>query len=504
MREGNYAGYAPAGATENGAHLYDVMAEEAVLGSILIDPDAFDSIGSLRADDFSSARNRIIFSAMMELHESDTPVDLTTLCDKLDEKGASADGVGAADLARLLSLTPTAMYADHYAESVRKHGTLRRMIGHVSQVAKDCYEPDANPIEIASRAARVFDGLAGEVEVDDGTDMRTVMERQLARLTVAMDAHSNGKPIGLLSGWALDRVTGGFQAGNVVTVAARPGAGKSSWGLALLLRMALKGIGGIFFSLEMSETEVVNKLVANLTGIDSLKLRNGDVNDDDMTQWMEAAGTLSQIPLHVIDSRCHTLAEIRRRTQSLQQQAMRENLPPIQVICVDYLQLMSPGPGDDINSRSNRQEAISAISRGIKKLAKDLGVIVIQISQLNRGVEARTDKRPLLSDLRDSGGIEQDSDCVIMIYRDDYYNEDSEEQGIAEIIVSKNRHGDTGTRKMMFKRETCRFYDIDVTSVPLNDVMNHEPEAAPPAERGYKESAYREFWAAGPMSTYMD
>lgn len=441
--------------------LSDQDAERAVLGSILIDPDSMEKLSFLLSRYFYGSKNRIVFQAMRELHEKGVPIDFVTLVDKLNEGVAGSEGWAPIVLSDLFSATPTAMYADHYARIVQKKGRLRDSVRLAEKIAKAAFEPEADPEELMARSITAFEKLAVESDADSLSDMRSVMQRQLDRLSLALDAYESGKPLGLFTGWALDKVIGGFQPGNVITIAARPGGGKSSFGVAMLLRLAQRGFAGAFISLEMSEAEIVDKMISNLAGIDSLKLRNGQLDEHDIARWIEIANELSQMPVSVIDSGCVTLADIKRKLKILKQQ---QN---IQFAIIDYVQLMSAGAGDDVGRGENRVQVISAISRGIKQMAKELNLVVFMVSQLNRAVEHRQDKRPMLSDLRESGSLEQDSDSVIMLYRDDYYNEDSTEPNIAEVIVCKNRHGDTGTRKMFFKRENSSFSDVDIVRMSM-------------------------------------
>lgn len=443
------------------ANLVDSTAETHVLGSILIDPDCMEKVGFLVAKDFYHTKNRIIFQAMKDLHDQNIPIDFVTLVDKLSEGEAGKEGWGPVEVADLMSSVPTAMYADHYAKIVQKHGRLRSVVRMGEKIVKTAFEPDADPDNLIARSIAAFERLAGEADADKVSDMNAIMLRQLERLKLAMSAYESGKPLGLFTGWALDKITGGFQDGNVVTIAARPGAGKSSFGIAMLLRLAQRGFGGVYISLEMSEAEIVDKMIANYSQIDSLKLRNGQLDDADMTKWIDAANELYGLPISILDNGCTTLGEIKRKLRVLKQQN------DIKFVVIDYVQLMSAGAGDDVGKGENRVQVISAISRGIKQMAKELNLVVFMISQLNRAVEQRQDKRPMLSDLRESGSIEQDSDSVIMLYRDDYYNDDSSEPNIAEVIVCKNRHGDTGTRKMYFRREICSFSDVDVVRIEM-------------------------------------
>lgn len=436
-------------------------AERAVLGSILIDPDSLHKVNWLSPKDFFEGKHRLIFQAMCDLDAKRVPIDFVTLVDSLHERESDAQSWATLEVADLMSSTPTAMYVDHYADIVRKNARLRRLVGTAEKIAKASFESNADPDALIERSIAALERMATDSGSDKVSDMRAIMERQMDRLSRAMDAYEAGTPMGLHTGWYLDNIVGGFQEGNVITIAARPGAGKSSFGIALLLQLAQRGFGGAYVSLEMSEAELVDKMVANLTGINSLQLRNGQLDDREMTRWIDAANTLSQMPMTVIDHNCATLAEIKRQLRTLKQ---TQNL---RFAVIDYIQLMAAGPGDDIGRGENRVQVMSAISRGVKLMAKELDIVIFMVSQLNRGVEARTDKRPLMSDLRESGSIEQDSDVVIMLYRDDYYNEESMEPNVAEVIVAKNRHGDTGMRKMKFMRDVCVFRDYEYQRVAL-------------------------------------
>lgn len=438
----------------------NIDAERAVLGSILIDPDAFEQVHFLRERDFFHGKYRTIFRVMRELNEQHIPIDFEILVDRLTNLKGEDASWARVEIFDLLSSTPTAMYVDHYAKIVKRDAGKRHFVQLAEKMARSVFEPEADAQDLVTRAMRALENIASDQEEEKSTDIGSVIKRQIDRISDAIDARESGQPLGLFTGWALDRVMGGFQEGNVVTIAARPGAGKSSFAIALLLRLAQRGFAGAYLSLEMSESEIADKLISNLTGIDSLKFRNGQLNEEDMQEWFRLAPVLSELPISILDSECTTLTDIKRKLRILQREGLRFAI-------IDYVQLMSAGFSEDTSRGENRVQVISAISRGIKQMAKELGIVVFMVSQLNRAVEMRSDKRPMLSDLRESGSIEQDSDSVIMLYRDDYYNEQSEEPNIAEIIVAKNRHGDTGIRKMYFKREICSFNDVEMTRIAL-------------------------------------
>lgn len=447
--------------------LYNNEAEAALLGALLIDPDAFDAIGPLTKADFGHVKYATIFEAMRLLHDNGAPLDYVTVVDKLAEGVAGRDGWGPMEVANLISATPTAMYADHYADLVRRHATLRRELALAQKMAKAVFAADADPVDVARRGIRALEQIALGAEVGEPTDMSAVVNRQFAAISEVAAARERGESIGLHTGWSLDRVTGGFQAGNVVTIAGRPGLGKSSWALAVAMRLAESGHPGAFVSVEMSESEVTGKMLANLSGINSQSLRTGDMTMDEFSSLTVASSALMDYPIHIIDRNCSTVTDIKRHLRRIQ---IDDGLD---FAVIDYVQLLNAT--EDVGRGENRVQVMSAISRSLKQMAKELGIVVFMVSQLNRGVEQRENKRPLMSDLRESGGLEQDSDVVILLYRDDYYNPESTAPNLIEVSVAKNRHGDTGMRTMHFARETCRFHDVEIGRVELNGPPTPEP-----------------------------
>jgi replicative DNA helicase len=431
---------------------HNVEAEEAVLGSLLIDPDAIIRVATfLQAVDFYVERHSWVYEAMRDLHERREPADLVTLTDELERRGQLVEIGGAAYLTSLINATPTSIHVEFYARIVERTAVLRRLIDAAGQIARLAYEDTNDADEVVDRAEEIIFGVAARRVDRDLRPIRQVLDQYHDRVEYLYQ--HRGEIVGIPTGLAdLDKLLGGMQRSDVLILAGRPGMGKTSLALSIALHAARRWQKRIaMFSLEMSDEQLVQRLISAETGIDSQRLRLGDIKENEWPTFMQATNLLSNTSFFIDDTAAISALELRTKARRLHAEH------GLDMIIIDYLQLMR---GD---SRSeNRQQEISYISRSIKALARELNVPILALSQLSRQVESRHDKRPMLSDLRESGSIEQDADVVMFVYRDDVYNQDTEFPNIAEIIVSKHRSGPTGIFSVYFKKHLAQFVDLEI------------------------------------------
>jgi replicative DNA helicase len=431
---------------------HNIEAEESVLGAILLSDRTLYSLvieEGLRADDFYRERHRLIYGAMLGLYERSEPVDTLTVTDALRSAGTleQAGGADAVDL--VAGSVPNVANLRHYAQIVRETALLRRLLNTTYEIQSSVLDQREGAREVVERAERAVLEVAHNEGKRDFRTIESVLHDELDKLHELSRSGTSltGTPTGFVD---LDNITGGLQPGNLIVIAARPSMGKSALVTNIAENAAIRyGKPVALFSLEMSEAELAQRFIASQASIKGDELRKGRVSEERWPKILKASAKLAQAPLWIDDSSDIGMLEIRAKTRRLHAQ----HPDGLGLVIVDYLQLLRP------DSRSeNRAEVIGQMSRGLKLLAGELGVPVIALSQLNRGVEARTDKRPLLSDLRESGAVEQDADVVIFIYRDDYYNKEaSEHPGEAELIISKHRNGALGTITLTFRPEYPRF-----------------------------------------------
>jgi replicative DNA helicase len=436
---------------------HNIEAEEGVLGSLLIDNDAIIRIVStLKPGDFFIGRHGWIYEAITDLFERRRPCDIITLTDELERRGYLKDIGGPAYLTDLINLTPTSVHVEHYAKIVERTATLRRLIDGVTQIAQLAYEDKKDADEVMDEAESIIFRISEKRSKRDLTPLRASIESYYDMVEYRSNHPSQlvGVPTGLRE---LDKLLGGLQKTDLVVMAGRPGMGKTSLALSTALHAARKHDKRVsIFSLEMSDEQLVQRLLSAETGIDSQRLRLGQIREEEWPVFIQATETLANTPIFLDDTPAISVMELRTKARH---QAATDGLD---LLIVDYLQLMR---GD---SRSeNRQQEISFISRSLKELAKELNIPVLALSQLSRACESRHDKRPMLSDLRESGAIEQDADAVMFVYRDEMYNQDTEFPNVAEIIVSKHRHGPTGMFSVYFKKTLAQFVDLEVRTQPL-------------------------------------
>ncbi|MBE6958882.1 MAG: replicative DNA helicase [Ruminococcaceae bacterium] len=427
---------------------HDLDAEQAVLGSILIDSRCItEIIGVVQPEDFYLQQNREIYEVIYSMFNMAQAIDPVTVLDKMREAGIYRDN-SRDYIMQLMEITPTAANATRYANIVREQAMLRSLSQAGTDITKMVQEQKGTPAEMLESAEKKIYALRKGERQDTLEHIGTILHKVYDHLNEL--AQSDSAIPGLSTGLRdLDSKINGLNKGNLLLVAARPAMGKTSFALNIGLNVAKKYNKTVaFFSLEMSREELAMRLLSSESFVDSQKMATGKLTEEEWVKIGMASSALSQTDIRVDDNGGITVAEMNAKLRRL------DNLG---LVIIDYLQLMQ-GSGYS-KSNDNRVQVVSDISRSLKVMAKDLGVPVICLSQLNRAAESRSDKRPMLSDLRESGSIEQDADCVMMLYRDDYYNKESEKRNVAECIVAKNRHGEIGTVELQWLPQYTTFAD---------------------------------------------
>lgn len=436
---------------------HNLEAEQAVLGALLIAPDSFATVAEiLRAEDFYGDGHRDIYATLKEMAESGRPIDLLTVTEELQKKELLEKVGGATYLATLAGAVPTAVNVGYYAEIVSEKGLLRTLIKTCTRIAAQGYEDGAESETLLDEAERMLLGLGERRQTKNYRSIRELLVETLEKIEQLYQ--KKGDVTGLPTGFAdLDRITSGLQPSDLILLAARPSMGKTSLGLNIAQNAAVKyEIPVGIFSLEMAGEQVVQRLLCSEALVDQQKLRTGYLSEDDWSRLLKAATRLSDAQIYIDDTPSITLLELRSKARRLKMEH------GIGLLVIDYLQLLQTG-----RRVENRVQEISEISRLLKSLARELDIPVLALSQLSRAVEQRGgDRRPMLSDLRESGSLEQDSDVVMFIYRDEYYNEDSEQKGIADIIVAKQRNGPVGTVQLAFLNEFTKFVNLEKEEPP--------------------------------------
>ena len=434
---------------------HNLDAEASVLGSVLLDSEVLDRLeGLLSADAFYKEAHRKIWEAMVALRARRDPVDLVTLSEELRQGGELENVGGLSYLVGLSEHTPTAAYADYYGRIVAEKWILRKLIATAGEAMRMAYDEEGSLEEILDKAGRKVLEVSTQGARSDFRSMKELVHETFERIQLLYE--NKGQVDGVRTGFReLDSMIGGLTNGSLNIIAARPSMGKTSFALTIAQNVALRGEGAgvAIFSLEMPAVQLVTRMLCSEARIDMNRLRQGQLTDRDFSRLVDVAGRISEAAILIDDTSDLTLMELRARARRLHAQHK------LSLIVIDYLQLMS-GPGGGKNGGENRQQEIAQISRGLKGLARELNVPVIALSQLSRAVESRPNKRPMLSDLRESGSIEQDADLVMFIYRDEYYNPHSDKAGIAEIIVGKQRNGPTGVVELQFHAQHVRFNDL--------------------------------------------
>ncbi len=432
---------------------HHLEAEQSVLGSVLVDNAVLERLeGLIQADAFYKLGHQKIWRAMERLAAAGEPIDLVTLSEELKRAGELDEVGGYTYLVGLAEQTPTAAYAEHYARIVAEKAALRRLIAAAGEVMRLAYDEAGSLEEILDKAGQKILEVQRDGSRRDFAAMNELVHQTFEHIHRLYE--NQGAPTGVRTGFReLDRMIGGLEPGSLTIIAARPSMGKTSLALTIAQHAALKeNVPVGIFSLEMPAIQLVTRIITAEARIDMNRLRQGQLSERDFQRLVDVAGRISEAPIYIDDTPDLTLLELRARARRLAAQYQ------LGLIVVDYLQLMS-GAAGSVKSE-NRQQEIAAISRGLKSLARELDLPVVALSQLSRAVESRPNKRPMLSDLRESGSIEQDADLVLFIYRDEYYNPHSEKAGIAEIIVGKQRNGPTGTVELQFHAAHVRFNDL--------------------------------------------
>lgn len=429
-------------------------AEASLLGAILIDSDAIVKIADIvSADDFYDPKHARIFEAITHLYEKHSPIDVLTLSDQLKSSGFIEYVGGASYLTELTNFVPTAAHAEQYAQIIAQKAIRRKLIKVSQDTVEISYNEERNLQELIEEAeTRLFEVSQKHVK-QDISSIESVLGESFDRLD---ELHKDkGKLRGIPTGFKdLDNILAGLQRSDLFILAARPSMGKTAFSLALAHSVSLKAKEPVLlFSLEMSKEQLVDRMLATESGVDAWALRTGNLSDNDFEKIGHAMGSLSEAQIYIDDTPGITVSDLRTK-------ARREaHTRPLGLIIVDYLQLMSGG--SKFGGDANRVQEISAISRGLKGIARELNVPLIALSQLSRSVESRNPQIPQLQDLRESGSIEQDADVVAFLYREEYYNPETERKNIMDVLIKKHRNGPTGAVELYFDREKQQFRSID-------------------------------------------
>lgn len=434
---------------------HSLEAESSVLGGLLLDNTSWDKVGDLLTDnDFYRFEHRLIYSAVHNLVNANRPADVITVFEALQNVGKAEEVGGLSYLNSLAQFVPSSANIRRYAEIVRERSILRKLVSTSDEIATNAFNPNGKQVaQILDEAEQKIFNIG-----EEGSRLKEGFQSMDALAVTLMDRIDEmsknphditGVPTGF---YDFDRMTSGLQAGDLIVLAARPSMGKTALAINIAEHVALnEGLPVAVFSMEMGAAQLAIRIVGSIGRIDQGHLRTGKLSHDEWPKLTEAIERLRNISLHIDETPGLTTSELRANARRLSRKCGKLGL-----IVVDYLQLMSGTSGDG----DNRATELGEISRGLKMLAKELQCPVIALSQLNRGVEQRTDKRPMMSDLRESGAIEQDADVIMFIYRDDYYNKDSKEPGVAEIIIGKQRNGPTGTVKLTFLKTITKFESL--------------------------------------------
>lgn len=435
----------------------DVVAEKSLLGALMISNEVLpDVLTVLRPRDFYEQRHQTIFQAIVDLYDQHKPVDLLTLTSDLKSKKKLKEIGGAPYLTELSNFVPAASHAKAYADIIEKASVRRRLIKAGTEIANRAYEDDAVADSLIGDAERALFEVSDKIIKNDYVPMEELLADAFDRIE---ELHKNkGALRGLKTGFRdLDKKTAGFQKGDLVIIGARPAMGKTTFAQNLAYNIAsINKKGVLFFSMEMAANEIIDRMISDVSGVDNWKMRTGNLSDEEFQRIGDALGEMDEIPIYIDDTSSMTIVELRNKAR----RAMHDH--DIGIAIVDYLQLIQ---GSD-RYKGNRVQEVTEISRGLKILARELEIPVIALAQLSRNVTGRDDPRPVLSDLRESGSIEQDADLVMFLHRPDYYkqNDDNyEETHITELLVAKHRHGAVGKIELYFHPELLRFMSLDKT-----------------------------------------
>lgn len=432
-----------------------IDAEKSVLGSILLDPDGLIKIVDLiDHDDFYVPAHQYIYNAIFDLFNKRVNIDVITLNAILQDKGQLDKIGGSSYLAELVDFVPTSSHIFQYAQIVKKKATLRKLLKAGQDITALGFEENKEVENLLEEAEKSLFSVSQTFVKDKFVHIKDVLTETYEKIAELHDSDAKDKFSGLPYGFRdLDGITSGMHPSDLIILAARPAMGKTALALNIAQNAALKNKSVGVISLEMSKDQLVERMFCSLLQVDSWKIKTGQLDDRDFAKMGPVMDKLNSMKLFIDDSLSSSVVELRAKTRRLQ---MEHGLD---LLIIDYLQLMSSGKG---GFSANRVNEISDISRSLKSLARELNIPIIALSQLSRAVESRPDKTPVLSDLRESGAIEQDADLVMMLYRDDYYNpDDSSKPGITDLLIRKHRHGSVGSVELMFKKEQMKFYDLE-------------------------------------------
>lgn len=427
----------------------NIEAEQAVLGAMLIKKEAvIEAMEILRPEDFYRDAHRVVFEAIMAVFQNDSAVDMITVTEQLKKSDLLDKAGGVAGVTALANAVPTAANVVYHAKIVREKAELRELINAGSEITGWAFEDSDDVDAVMDKAEKRILEVTARENSADFTSMKDIVISVFKQIEER--STNKGGLTGVASGFTdLDRLTSGFQPSDLILVAARPSMGKTAFTLNIASYVAVhlnKPVA--FFSLEMSKEQLAQRMLCSEGGIDSQRLRNGDMKDEDWEHVIAAADRLTYAPVFIDDTPGITVMELRSKARRIKAEH------GLSMVIIDYLQLMS---GKGSKNGDNRQQEISEISRSLKALARELKVPVIALSQLSRSVESRQVKRPMLSDLRESGSLEQDADIVMFLYREDYYDKETEQQNVTEVIVAKHRNGPIDTVRLYFDKEFTRF-----------------------------------------------
>ncbi|RPF56726.1 replicative DNA helicase [Abyssicoccus albus] len=453
---------------EQNQHIpFSIDAEKSVLGAILIDPEhGLQRAQNLLPQDFYYQNHQHIFESMLKLYDKNEQVDTTTLVNALTKEGVLQDIGGPLYIAELAQFVPTSRNIDYYIEIVENYSLKRQLIYAAQDIARDGMNEEIDLDDLLSEAEKMISSIGQGRGSEGFKDINSVMHEVYEM--IEQRTRSNGETTGIPSGYAsLDRMTSGFGKNDLIILAARPSVGKTAFALNIAQNIALNkqdDYSVAVFSLEMGADQLATRMVCSVANLDSNKLRTGQFDQSDWDRFIFAIGELGKSKMFIDDTPGIKINDIRAKSRALKQEH------GLDMIIIDYLQLIQ---GSGLRKGENRQQEVSEISRTLKEIARELEVPVIALSQLSRGVEQRQDKRPMLSDIRESGSIEQDADIVAFLYRDDYYQReaededgnvsqnDQEDNGIVEVILAKHRNGPTGTVPLIFVKKHNKFNSID-------------------------------------------
>ena len=428
---------------------HSVESEQSILGSILLDKDAIITVTeTIKPDDFYKEAHKIIYECMITLSNKGEPIDLITLTEELRKQGHLNDIGGISYITSLSTIVPTTSNVKYYADIVKEKSVLRKLIKASNEIINLGYSGATKIEDVLEQAEKSIFDISQEKTSDDFKSINLVL---MDAYDMIEKLYTNKSDVtGITTGFKdLNKKINGLQRTDLILIAARPAMGKTAFSLNLVQNAALKGDASVaVFSLEMSKEQLVQRMLSSQSSVELKKIKTGTLNDNDWPRIIDAMAVLSDAKIHIDDSPGIKISELRSKCRKLKIEK------GLDLVLIDYLQLME-GEGNN----ESRQQEISKISRSLKILAKELNCPVVALSQLSRAPEQRADHRPMLSDLRESGAIEQDADIVMFLYRDEYYHADSESKNIGEVIIAKNRHGETGSVELVWLGEVQRFGD---------------------------------------------